>query len=193
MNIKEIKKETLYKGFLTYERHFFQQQHRDGSWTDTFSRELLIRRNAVAVLIHDPNTDTFLFTKQFRPGANYQNEPFIYEIVAGLIDDGESPLNAVKRETEEESGVSNIRDIQLICEHYPSCGSCTEKVYLYYAKADLSDVNTTGGCKSEDEFIDVILFNYEDMMKNFKDGLFKTSNSNIALFWFELQRKANIL
>lgn len=108
MKIEEIKKEIIYKGFLTFERHFFRQQKNDGEWSEIFSRELLIRRNAVAVLLHDPVLDTFLFTRQFRPGGNYQNEPFIYEIVAGLIDEKEKPIETVERETKEESGALTV-------------------------------------------------------------------------------------
>lgn len=193
MKIEEIKKEIIYKGFLTFERHFFRQQKNDGEWSEIFSRELLIRRNAVAVLLHDPVLDTFLFTRQFRPGGNYQNEPFIYEIVAGLIDEKEKPIETVERETKEESGVQDIRNIQLICEHYPSCGSCTEKVFLFYAQADLSNVDKIGGCKEEDEFIEVFTFKYDEMMEKFKNGDFKTSNSYISLFWFADKRANGIL
>lgn len=193
MKIEEIKKEIIYKGFLTFERHFFRQQKNDGEWSEIFSRELLIRRNAVAVLLHDPVLDTFLFTRQFRPGGNYQNEPFIYEIVAGLIDEKEKPVETVERETKEESGVQDIRNIQLICEHYPSCGSCTEKVFLFYAQADLSNVDKVGGCKEEDEFIEVFTFKYDEMMEKFKNGDFKTSNSYISLFWFADKRVNGIL
>lgn len=193
MKIEEIKKEIIYKGFLTFERHFFRQQKNDGEWSEIFSRELLIRRNAVAVLLHDPALDTFLFTRQFRPGGNYQNEPFIYEIVAGLIDEKEKPMETVERETKEESGVQDIRNIQLICEHYPSCGSCTEKVFLFYAQADLSNVDKVGGCKEEDEFIEVFTFKYDEMMEKFKNGDFKTSNSYISLFWFADKRVNGIL
>lgn len=193
MKIEEIKKEIIYKGFLTFERHFFRQQKNDGEWSEIFSRELLIRRNAVAVLLHDPVLDTFLFTRQFRPGGNYQNEPFIYEIVAGLIDEKEKPIETVERETKEESGVQDIRNIQLICEHYPSCGSCTEKVFLFYAQADLSNVDKVGGCKEEDEFIEVFTFKYDEMMEKFKNGDFKTSNSYISLFWFADKRANGIL
>lgn len=193
MKIEEIKKEIIYKGFLTFERHFFRQQKNDGEWSEIFSRELLIRRNAVAVLLHDPVLDTFLFTRQFRPGGNYQNEPFIYEIVAGLINEKEKPIETVERETKEESGVQDIRNIQLICEHYPSCGSCTEKVFLFYAQADLSNVDKVGGCKEEDEFIEVFTFKYDEMMEKFKNGDFKTSNSYISLFWFADKRASGIL
>lgn len=189
MKVINIKNEEIYSGFLKFERHFFKQKKTDGEWSEVFSRELLIRKNAVAILIHDPKLDTFLFTRQFRPGGNYQKEPFIYEIVAGLIDDKELPLDTAIRETKEESGIDNIQNIELICEHYPSCGSCTEKVFLFYAQADLSNVNKTGGCEEEDEFIEIFTFKYDEMMEKFKNGDFKTSNSYISLFWFEMKRK----
>lgn len=193
MEIINVKKEEIYSGFLKFERHFFRQQKNNGEWSDIFSRELLIRKNAIAVLIHDPILDTFLFTKQFRPGGNYQGDSFIYEIVAGLIDLNEQPLDTFYRETKEEAGIENIKNINFICEHYPSCGSCTEKVFLFYAQADLSNLNSTGGCEFEDEFIEIFTFKYDEMMEKFKNGEFKTSNSYISLFWFNEKRKNGIL
>lgn len=189
MKIKNIKEEKIYSGFLDFERHFFQQQLKNGEWTDVFSRELLIRKNAVAVLLHDPVNDLFLFTRQFRPGANYQNEPMIYEVVAGLMDEGETPIQTLKRETEEESGIKELSNITLICEHYPSCGSCTEKVFLYYANADLSNVQSEGGKLSESEFIEIFVFSYDEMIEKFKNGDLKTSNSQLAILWYNAAKK----
>ncbi|EEV8378090.1 NUDIX hydrolase, partial [Escherichia coli] len=100
--------------------------------------EVVYRRNAVAVLIRDPKTDTLLFTKQLRAGAYIQAEPWIYEMVAGLIDEDEDKITALKREVKEEAGIEKISNIKEISQYYPSCGGCSEKVFLYYAEADLS-------------------------------------------------------
>ena len=183
--IIELTKEIIYEGFLKFERHFFQQKKDDGELSDVFSREILIRKNSVAVLIHDPILNTFLFTRQFRSGAYYNGDPFICEVVAGLIVEGEDPVSAAIRETKEETGIEILKNIELIGEHYPTCGCCTEKITLFYANADLSQVNKNGGCEEEHEFIEIFTLTYEDTMNKFKNGFFKTSNGYISLLWFQ--------
>lgn len=47
--IKEIKKERCYDGFLKIDKYYFKQERHDGTWTDEFTREVVVRRNAVAI------------------------------------------------------------------------------------------------------------------------------------------------
>ncbi len=55
------------------------------------------------------------------------------ELPAGLIDDGETPEFAAKRELEEETGlISN--DLELLIEGFPSAGYTSEKIFIYLAK-----------------------------------------------------------
>ena len=42
----------------------------------------------------------FLFVNQYRPGVHN----YIYEVPAGLIDEGEEPIHALEREVREETG-----------------------------------------------------------------------------------------
>lgn len=73
LDFLEVKRERAYDGFLKIDKLFFKQKNVYGEWTDVFSREVIYRRNAVAVLIRDPSTDKLLFTKQLRPGAYIQH------------------------------------------------------------------------------------------------------------------------
>lgn len=185
--IKEVKKERCYDGFLKIDKYYFKQERNDGTWTEEFTREVVLRRNAVAILIHDIQNNLLLFTKQFRPGAYTQDEPFIYEMVAGLIDDGEDINTTIIREVQEESGLNHIENIKLISSYYPSCGSCTEKVSLYYANADLSDISDWGGHPDEDEIIEIITISVEEAFNWQKEGLIGTANGHVALNWLKYE------
>ena len=55
-----------------------------------------------------------------------------WEIPAGLIDEGESPLEAAKRELAEE--VQLTGDLELITQVYSSPGFTNEKIYIFEAK-----------------------------------------------------------
>lgn len=185
--IKEIKKERCYDGFLKIDKYYFKQERHDGTWTDEFTREVVLRRNAVAILIHDEINDLFLFTKQFRPGAYTQGEPWIYEMVAGLIDEGEDIQTTIIREVQEEARLDNITNITLISSYYPSCGSCTEKVSLYYANSDLSLLEKWGGHAGEDEIIEIMAIPVKTAFEWQKEGLIGTANGHVALNWFKYE------
>lgn len=185
--IKEVKKERCYDGFLKIDKYYFKQEKNDGTWTEEFTREVVLRRNAVAILIHDEKNDLLLFTKQFRPGAYTQGEPFICEMVAGLIDEGEDINTTIIREVQEEVGLNYIENLKLISSYYPSCGSCTEKVFLYYANADLSNVGKWGGCHIENEIIEIITISVEEAFNWQKEGLIGTANGHVALNWLKYE------
>jgi len=188
LKFKEIKRERVYKGFLAIDKIYFKQEDVFGIWTEEFSREVIYRRNAVAVLIRDPKTDTLLFTKQLRAGSYIQNEPWIYEMVAGLIDPDEDRITALRREAKEEAGIENLKNIKEVSQYYPSCGGCSEKVFLYYAEADLSNVPEYGGCPEEHEVIETLLISVDEAFKWLEKGKFGTANGHAALYWLMKER-----
>lgn len=68
--------------------------------TRDFDLEYLDHHSAVGVLILDEFEEKVLLVKQYRPGVRGE----LYEIPAGLIDEGESAVEAMYREVEEETG-----------------------------------------------------------------------------------------
>ena len=190
-NVKQTKVERCYDGFLKIDKYFFIQQRLDGSWTEEFTREVVLRKNAVAILIHDPKNDLLLFTRQFRPGAyaNGAKDPWIYEMVAGLIDveKGEDIQSTIQKEVEEEAKITTIDNLELISSYFPSCGSNTEKVFLYYATADLTNVDKWGRQADEDEIIEIKLLTTNEAFDYQNKGLIGTANGQVALNWLKLK------
>ncbi|MBF1205228.1 MAG: NUDIX hydrolase, partial [Fusobacterium periodonticum] len=62
--------------------------------------EYLEKQNAIAALIVNHAGDKVLFVNQYRAGVHN----YIYEVPAGLIDEGEEPIHALEREVREETG-----------------------------------------------------------------------------------------
>lgn len=116
--------ETLHQGFHTYEeRHYVNEDGR------TFSREVLISKDAVASFVYHVDKDRYGFVRQFRAGANQE----MVECVAGAIDDGENPLDALRREVREELGVYLIKSEYLGCiEQGPA--TVSGKLHLFYSE-----------------------------------------------------------
>lgn len=55
------------------------------------------------------------------------------ELPAGIIDSGENPIDAAKRELEEETGII-AKDLELLLDGFPSAGYTSERIYIYLAK-----------------------------------------------------------
>src|SRR5579883_291418 len=117
-----VKRELLYEGVFRLARYHIRHRTFRGEWTPVFTREVLERRSAVAVLPYDPILDQVVLIEQFRAGAlaNPQS-PWLIEIVAGVYEEGEQPVDVAKREAVEEAGCK-ILDIHPISEYFVSPG-----------------------------------------------------------------------
>ena len=78
---------------------------------------------AVVLVIFDEKHERLLLNKEFRlaPGC------FVYNFPAGLIDRGETPEEAAKRELFEETGLELINVEDVIGESYSAVGFSNEK------------------------------------------------------------------
>ncbi|MBI4712502.1 MAG: NUDIX hydrolase [Planctomycetes bacterium] len=77
--------------------------------------------------------DRVVLVRQFR----YPTGRALWEIPAGTLNKGESPLACARRELLEETGFA-ARTIKKVMEFYTAPGFCTEKIHLYVAKVDPS-------------------------------------------------------
>ena len=88
---KIIRRETPYQGFFRLEKYRLKHTLFAGGWTRELDRELFRRGNCVAVLLYDPKRDEIILIEQFRVGAIlHQEQPWLLEIVAGAIEEGET-------------------------------------------------------------------------------------------------------
>lgn len=108
-------------------------------WTFTGKRDAV----GVVAVFED---DTVLLVKQYRPAVRMTT----LEIPAGLLEEGECPMEAALRELEEETGY-RAQKIEKIYEYYTSPGISDGKFYLYYAE----DLIKTEQHLDEDEFVEV--------------------------------------
>lgn len=134
----------LYQGHLGVQK----LRLRDDSGKELV-REVIVRRDAVAALVYDRDQQAYLLVEQWRPGA----EGPLRELPAGIIDEGEAPEVALRRELEEELGVV-VGETTRIATFYSTPGFCTEQIHLYYAEVT-GRVGEGGGKAEEDEQITI--------------------------------------
>jgi len=180
--------ESIYDGFYTLSRASFRHTKFNGGWTDVVEREVLQRGNVIGVLAHDPNSDQVALVEQFRFGARTKpDNPWLMEVIAGMVEPGEEPHEVAVREAKEEAGLT-LSNVQLIQQYYSSPSSTSEEVYVFYAEADLSDAGGVHGLDDEDEDIQVHIVKSDDAIRMMEDKIIKNAISVVALQWFQHQR-----
>lgn len=182
--------ETLFRGFFSFVKFRFSHELFAGGLSPAIEREVLLRGEAAAVLIWDPARDEFLLVEQIRPGAfDSVNGPWLTEIVAGMVDEGEAPEQVVRREALEEANVV-LTDVEPMLSYQPSPGGSDEKLWLFLGKADLSQAGGIHGLAEEGEDIRAFCVSTSEALGMLARGEIDNSMSVIALQWWQINRSA---
>ncbi len=135
MHYTLLDRETLYKGFFRLDRYRLRHDTFAGGEMQ-MQRELFERGDAVAVLLHDPAADEVLLIEQFRIGPAVRGDPaWMIEIVAGMVDEGESIEACARRESVEEAGYEP-QTLTHLGQYYVSPGGTSERIDLFFGTVD---------------------------------------------------------
>lgn len=181
-------REECFRGFYRIERLHLRHRQFAGGMGPLISRELFVRHDAVCVLPYDPQRDEVVMIEQFRVGALEAGvNPWLLELVAGLIDKDEEPEEVARREAVEEAGIT-LGALWPISQYLPSPGGSNELVYLFIGRCDSSKAVGIHGLAEEGEDIRVHVLAFEDAMQAVRDGRINNAASMLALQWLALNR-----
>ncbi|WJN60218.1 NUDIX domain-containing protein [Pseudomonas sp. SO81] len=187
-DVEVLQRETCFKGFYRLDRLHLRHRQFAGGMGPQLSRELFVRHDAVCVLPYDPQHDAVVLIEQFRVGAMDKSaNPWLLELVAGLIDKDEQPEEVAHREAEEEADLQ-LTALWPITQYYPSPGGSDERVHLYVGRCSSEGVGGVHGLAEEGEDIRVHVWPLEDALQAVKDGRIDNAASIIALQWLALNR-----
>jgi ADP-ribose pyrophosphatase len=185
---KTMAHEIAYQGYFRIEKFSLQHELYGGGWSETFEREIFERGSAVAVIPYDPLLDKVILIEQFRAGAiGTQQTPWLKEIVAGIIEPGESHSEVAERETLEEAGCRILR-LEKISQYYVSPGGTTEQCVLFCGQVDSAGAGGVFGLDHEFEDILVEAVDLEQARRWLQDGTINSAASIIGLQWLLLNR-----
>ena len=178
-----VESERVFEGYFSVRRLTLKHRQFSGGWSDTFTRELFERGDAVAVLPWNPVTDELIMIEQFRAGAlRGQNSPWMLELVAGIVEPDEADLSVVHREAAEEAGC--VMDcVKPIYSFYPSAGGCSEQVRLYIGRAVSAGIGEIHGLDTEMEDILVHAIPRADAIALLDSNRINNGFTLIALQW----------
>lgn len=185
-DVEILKKENLYKGFFKCNKYTLKHKLFAGGWSAEIEREFFERGHAAALLPYDVKNDRVVLLEQFRLGAmDSKQSPWLFELVAGIIEEGEESSEVVKREALEEAGLT-IQSCQFITNFLVSPGGTTEQIDLFVANVDSSLADGVHGLEEEGEDIRVHVLPRETAYQWVVDGKINNATTIIALQWLQL-------
>jgi ADP-ribose pyrophosphatase len=132
-------------------------------------------RHVPAAAVLPIHQDHVLLIKQYRaPLAQY-----IWEIPAGLLDKGETPLACAKRELIEETGFRGKR-FRKFADIYTAAGFCDEVISLYQCELG----KQVGTAHEGSEVISVHFFSIDQVKQMIGEKRINDAKTLVALQWY---------
>jgi ADP-ribose pyrophosphatase len=170
MEVNLIGKRRVWDGFFKIDELELRYQKFNGDMTSPMTRLVFERGDSVAAVLFNTDTRRLIFTRQFRAPSYEKGPGWITEIIAGMIDPGEDPEHALRREVFEETGY-RIRDARAISTFYLSPGGSSERILLYYAEVDsAAHSGEGGGVEGEGEDIQLVEMTVPEALAGVSSG-----------------------
>jgi nudix-type nucleoside diphosphatase (YffH/AdpP family) len=184
----EEKKYILDDFFKVEEAHLRFEQF-NGEMSPLVRRFSFERGNSAAILVYNLDTQKIILINQFRYPTYSNGHGWLTEVIAGMIDAGESPEESTRRELQEESGLT-IATIEHICTFYTSPGGSSEQIFFYYAEVsgELAKYNKIGGLAKDGEDITSFEITLEDALNKIKTGEISDAKTIVGIYWLENQQ-----
>ncbi|QAV22543.1 ADP-ribose diphosphatase [Proteus hauseri] len=185
-DVKLLSKRDLYKGFFRLTEYRFKHRLFEGGWSEEVKREVFERGHAGVLLPYDPQRDEVVLIEQIRiPAYETSETPWLLEVIAGMVEKGESPEDVVRREAQEEAGVDVAR-CEPIISYLSSPGGTSERMHVYVGEVDATTAKGIHGLACENEDIRVHVVSREQAYQWVEDGTIDNAASVIALQWLQL-------
>lgn len=184
-DVKVLEDERVYDGHFKVRRLTLSHKRFAGGWSEPIMREIFDRGDAVGVLPYDPDSDSLVMVEQFRPGAvRGTDSPWMLELIAGVVEEGESDEDVIHREAMEEAGCE-VSELVPIATVFPSAGACTEQVRLFCGRVESAAIGGLKGLEEEGEDILVHAVPRTDAMQLLAEDRIPNGHTLIALLWLK--------
>lgn len=185
-DVRILEADTAYDGYFQIRKLTLQHRCFGGGWSEPMVREVFERGDAVGVLPYDPDSDSLLLIEQFRPGAiRGADSPWMLELIAGIVEPGESDESVAHREAMEEAGCA-LSELVPIATVLPSAGACTEQVRLFCGRISDAGIGGIHGLAEEGEDILVHSVTREQALELLAANRIPNGHTLIALQWLAL-------
>lgn len=136
-------------------------------------RRAIVQHPGAAVMMAVDSKKRILLVRQYRLPARKK----LWELPAGRIDPGETPLQAARRELKEETGY-RARKWKKLGSFYPSPGFCAEKMTIYVA----TELTAGSATPMDDERIETRWFTRREVREMIDKGRIADAKTIVGFF-----------
>ncbi|TKK18995.1 ADP-ribose diphosphatase [Enterobacter cancerogenus] len=188
-DVEIIARETLYSGFFSMDLYRFRHRLFNGEMSGEIKREIFERGHAAVLLPFDPVRDDVVLIEQIRIAAyDVSESPWLLEMVAGMIEEGESVEDVARREAQEEAGLV-VGRTQPVLSYLASPGGTSERLSIMVGEVDATTAKGIHGLADENEDIRVHVVSREQAYQWVEEGKIDNAASVIALQWLQLHHQ----
>jgi len=189
-DVEIIARETLYSGFFSLDLYRFRHRLFNGEMSNEVRREIFERGHAAVLLPYDPVRDQIVLIEQIRIAAyDTSDTPWLLELVAGMIEEGETVEDVARREAVEEAGLE-VGRTKTFMSYLASPGGTSERLSLLVGEVDATQAKGIHGLVDENEDIRVHVVSREQAYQWVEEGKIDNAASVIALQWLQLHYEA---
>jgi ADP-ribose pyrophosphatase len=134
----------------------------------------IVRHSRSVVIVPIPEPGKIILIRQFR----YPVHRFLWELPAGSVDEGETPVDAARRECHEEIGLVPSTIVRLSAL-YPTPGYCDEEM-IFFRVSGLETPDEPAA-QDEDEDIEARTFELRDARDMVRRGEIVDMKTVVAL------------
>jgi nudix-type nucleoside diphosphatase (YffH/AdpP family) len=182
--VEIMSRRRVFDDFFKIEEARLRFERYDGTMSEPVRRLNFERGDSVAALLIDPRAAMVYLTEQFKYPAYEKAGGWLIDVVAGMLDDGETPEQAVRREILEESGFEPT-GLQPIATFFVSPGGSSERIFLFCATVRGGTPRSGGGVASEHEDIKIIAWSIDEFLGRFHAGDLQDAKALIAACWLK--------
>ena len=185
-DVEIIARETLYSGFFSMDLYRFRHRLFNGEMSGEIRREIFERGHAAVLLPFDPVRDEVVLVEQIRIAAyDVSERPWLLEMVAGMIEEGETVEDVARREALEEAGLV-VGRTKPVLSYLASPGGTSERLSIMVGEVDATTAEGIHGLADENEDIRVHVVSREQAYQWVEEGKIDNAASVIALQWLQL-------
>ena len=183
--VEWLESERLIDDFFVVDRLRLKHEMFNGGMTVPIRRFLLQRPDAVCAVVVNTDRDIMYFVRQFRIGpAAKGDRPWMTELAAGVIDEGETAQHAILREIREELGFAADQAEQIL-KFYPSSAIISERIFLFYVEVtDNQRISAGGGIDAEHEDLEIVEVPLEEVGEFVEKSDMTDAKTLIGLQWY---------
>ena len=134
-------------------------------------KRAIVQHRGSAVMMAVDDRSRVLLVRQYRLPAR----AYLWELPAGKIDDGETPLQAAKRELIEETGY-RAKTWKKLASFWPSPGYIAEKMTIFLA----TDLTAGVATPMDDERIETRWFTAKEIEQGIESGKIQDAKTMIG-------------